>query len=136
MTSEAAEVVTRYWTVCEARDWHAFGKLLADNVTYEVPQTRERIRGRDRYVEFNATFSGDWHLEIVRVVGDARRAASWTEFRVDGRQQPGLCFFDLDGEGLISHITDFWPEPYLPPTGREHLTERYDPRHPEAPETA
>jgi hypothetical protein len=28
-------------------------------------------------------------------------------------------------DGLISHISDFWPVPYDPPAGREHLTERY-----------
>jgi ketosteroid isomerase-like protein len=123
---EATKMVTRYWTVCEARDWSAFGELLAPDVVYELPQTRERIRGRATYVEFNATYPGDWHLEIVRVTGDDRHAASWTVFRVDGTEpQPALCFFDLDDAGLITHISDFWPVPYDPPPGREHLTERY-----------
>jgi hypothetical protein len=53
--------------------------------------------------------------------------ASWTDFLVDGTHQTGLCFFDLDEAGLIERITDFWPVPYEPPPGREHLTERYDP---------
>jgi hypothetical protein len=26
-------------------------------------------------------------------------------------------------DGLITHVTDFWPEPYEPPPGREHLVE-------------
>jgi hypothetical protein len=123
--SAAADVVARYWATCEARDWGAFGDLLAPDVVYDIPQTRERIRGRPTYVEFNASYPGDWHLTIVRVVGDDRHAASWTSFRVDGTEQPGLCFFQLDDTGLISHISDFWPVPYDPPTGREHLTERY-----------
>ena len=25
----------------------------------------------------------------------------------------------------ITRITDFWPEPYEPPSGREHLVERW-----------
>ncbi|MGP3959181.1 hypothetical protein ACTWPT_24555 [Nonomuraea sp. 3N208] len=31
---------------------------------------------------------------------------------------------ELSGRGLISRITDYWPEPYEPPPGREHLVER------------
>jgi len=26
---------------------------------------------------------------------------------------------------LITQVTDFWPEPYEPPPGREHLVERW-----------
>lgn len=37
----------------------------------------------------------------------------------------GLCFFELDEDGLISRITDFWPEPYELPASRAHLVERY-----------
>jgi hypothetical protein len=123
--TEATDVITRYWTACEARDWATFGELLAPDVVYELPQTRERIRGRETYIEFNTTYPGDWHLDIVRVIGADQHAVSWTNFKVDGGEHPGLCFFDLDSTGLIRHITDFWPEPYEPPAGRDHLTERY-----------
>jgi ketosteroid isomerase-like protein len=123
--SDARDAVTRYWAACEARDWAAFGALVAEDVVYECPQTRERVRGRDAYVRFNAEYPGDWHVRVERAVGDGRHAATWTRFEVDGGEQAGLCFFDLDGQGLIAHITDFWPVPYEPPPGREHLVERY-----------
>jgi len=123
--SEAADVIARYWAACEARDWLGFGELVSEDVVYELPQSRERIRGRARYVEFNATFPGDWHLSVERILGDDRHAASWIRFEVDGTTQTGLCYFDLDEQGRIAHLTDFWPEPYDPPPGREHLTERF-----------
>ena len=44
--------------------------LLDPDVVYEIPQSRERIRGRDRYVTFNAEYPGDWHLEPRVVLGD------------------------------------------------------------------
>ena len=123
--TDATKTVTQYWAACLARDWTTFAELLAPDVVYELPQTRERIHGRKNYVEFNATYPGDWHLEVVRVIGDERQAVSWTNFRVDGTEQTGLCFFDLDEHGLIKNLTDFWPTPYEPPPGRAHLTERY-----------
>ena len=118
-------VAARYWATAEARDWHAFGALLADDVIYEAPQTRERVRGRDAYVRFNREYPGDWHLAVQRVVESGDRAATWIRFTVDDRDEAGLSFFDLDEHGRIAHITDFWPEPTEPPPGREHLVERW-----------
>jgi len=33
--------------------------LLHPAVVYEIPQSRERIRGRDRYLQFNQEYPGD-----------------------------------------------------------------------------
>jgi ketosteroid isomerase-like protein len=71
------ELVERFIASLEARDWDAWAELLHPAVVYEIPQSRKRIRGRDRY------------------------------------------------GGLIIRVTDFWPEPYQPPPGREHLAERW-----------
>ena len=51
--TNAHEVVAAYWAAAEARDWKAFGALLAEQVVYEAPQFRERVRGRTAYVRFN-----------------------------------------------------------------------------------
>ena len=37
-----------------------------------------------------------------------------------------MVFFEF-ADGLITRVTDFWPEPYEPPPGREHLVERWLP---------
>jgi ketosteroid isomerase-like protein len=124
-TGQAAAVAGRYWAALEARDWASFGDLLAGNVVYELPQTRERIRGRSAYVQFNQEYPGEWHATVERLTGSGRHAATWTSFTVDGRAETGLTFLDLDDRGRVAHITDFWPEPYEAPPGREHLVERW-----------
>jgi hypothetical protein len=91
------ELVERFIASLEARDWDNWAALLHPAVVYEIPQSRERIRGRDRYLRFNREYPGDWHL------------------------RPKVVFAD----GLITQVTDFWPEPYEPPPGREHLVERW-----------
>lgn len=123
--TDAAATVAAYWRAAEGRDWDTYAALLADEVVYELPQTRERISGKERYLRFNIEYPGDWHVAVERVVADGRHAATWIEATVGGDTQPALCFFDLDDQGLIAHITDFWPTPYEPPPGREHLVERY-----------
>ncbi|MEH1130808.1 nuclear transport factor 2 family protein [Micromonospora sp. CPCC 206061] len=119
------EVVREYWTRAEARDWAGFGELLADDVVYELPQSRERIRGKVDYLRFNEEYPGDWHASLVRAVGQGSHAATWISVTTDGEEQAALTFFELDDQGLIARITDFWPEPYEPPPGREHLVERF-----------
>ena len=124
--SNAHEVVAAYWAAAEARDWTAFGALVADDVMYRGPQTREQVRGRDAYLRFNVEgFQYDWHITVQRIVAEDRHAASWIEFTGPEGAQPGLCFFDLDDKGQITRITDFWPEPYELPASRAHLVERY-----------
>jgi len=95
--TDTGDAVTAYWAAVEVRDWDTFGALLAEDVVYEVPQTRERVRGR----------------------------AAFTAFTDAGVSQPGLTFFEFGPYGLISRITDYWPEPYEPPAGRAGLAERY-----------
>jgi ketosteroid isomerase-like protein len=124
-TRTAHETAAAYWARIDARDWPGLADLLAADVEYDLPQTRERIRGRAAYVQFNREYPGDWQVEVERVVGDGAHAATWTRFRVGGQEQPALTFLDLDADGRISRVTDFWPEPYEPPAGREHLVERY-----------
>jgi ketosteroid isomerase-like protein len=123
---EAHEVVAAYWAAAEARDWGRFAGLLAEDVVYVGPQTRERVRGREAYLRFNTEgFPGNWHLTVHRIVGQGQHAASWIEMSDVGDHYPGLSFFELDGDGRIARITDFWPEPYELPASREHLVERY-----------
>jgi len=122
----AHEVVAAYWAAAEARDWEAFGALLADDVIYRGPQTREQVRGRAPYVRFNVEgFTYDWHLTVQRIVGEGQHAASWIEFAGPDGTQPGLSFFDLTDDGKIAAITDFWPDPYELPASRAHLVDRY-----------
>jgi hypothetical protein len=124
--TNAHAAVEAYWTAAEARDWDAFGKLLADDVVYQGPQTRERVRGRAAYVRFNVEgFPGPWHVEVERIVGEGTQAASWIELTGSEGRQPGLCFFEFNEAGLIARIDDFWPDPYDLPAGCAHLVERY-----------
>ncbi|HET6985250.1 MAG TPA: nuclear transport factor 2 family protein [Kribbella sp.] len=122
-TQRTRGVVGRYFATMAARDWDAFGTLVSEDVTYEMPQTRERIRGRENYLQFNREYPGDWTCTLTRLIADGTTAAGTMNFAVGDEELVGLVYFELDG-GLITRITDFWPEPYEPPAGREHLVER------------
>lgn len=123
---DAHQVVKDYWAAANSKDWDAFVGLVAPDVLYEAPQTRERVRGRDAYRRYNAEgFPGDWHLEIVRVIAEETSAVSWISMTDEDEVYPGLCFFELDDDGLIARITDFWPASSPVPASRAHLAETY-----------
>jgi hypothetical protein len=122
----AHDVIAAYWAAAAARDWAAFGELLADDVLYHGPQAREQVRGREAYLRFNAEgFAYEWHVTVMRIVGEGQHAASWIEMTDADGTQPGVCFFDLAQDGRIAAITDFWPAPAELPASRAHLVERY-----------
>jgi ketosteroid isomerase-like protein len=119
------ERVDRFVETLDNRDWEQWASLLHPEVVYEIPQTRERIRGRDRYLRFNQEFPGDWHLRIEVAIADDRNGVAWFVWEVDAADPSyGMAFFTF-ADGLITSVTDFWPEPYDPPPGREHLVERW-----------
>ncbi len=120
------ELAERFIASLEARDWDAWAGLLHPDVVYELPQSRERIRGRDRYLRFNQEYPGDWHLRPKVTIADERHGVVWFEWLLDGRTDDAMAFFEF-ADGLITRVTDFWPEPYEPPPGREHLVERWLP---------
>ena len=122
----ATRQAAHYYVDClERRDWTGLAALLRDDVVYEMPQTRERIRTKDALLQFNIEYPGDWHLLLRRVVAEGGMAALWLDVRVGAEQMDACVWLEMSDDGLISRIVDYWPEPYDPPPGREHLVERW-----------
>lgn len=124
--SDSLSTIASYMSSAEARDWDAFDALLHPEVVYEVPQTRERLNGRERLRAINTAYFGDWHLGLAESYADNTGGVARLDWRVGGGQtDTAIVFFRFDQAGLITRITDWWPEPYEPPAGREHLVQRW-----------
>jgi hypothetical protein len=117
------DIVAAFVDRLERRDWAGFAELLDEDVVYELPQTGERIRGRDHYITFNVEYPADWHLEPEIVLGDDRHGSLLFRWSVGGGSSLAVAFFEID-DGKITKIIDLWPEPYEPPPGRQHFVER------------
>jgi len=122
---DLAALVRHYWAAAVARDWAAFGDTVHPDVVYRVPQTREVVKGRADYVEFNRTYPGDWQLDVVSVAAGPGQAVSRCNFTVNGDTAVGISFFAFDDAGLITAIDDFWPEAYEPPVRMTTVVQRY-----------
>jgi ketosteroid isomerase-like protein len=119
------QVTAAYFERLERRDWDGFAELIAEDVVYEMPQSRERIRGKAAYLQFNQEYPGDWHLDVRRLVCEERFAAAWIDARVGEEWQDACVWLEVSDDNVISRVVDYWPEPYEPPPGRAHLVERW-----------
>ncbi len=122
---ETRHLIERFFNTLESRDWAGYAAVLHPDVVYEIPQSRERIRGRDRYMQFNREFPGDWHVSPTTILAEGTDGVGRFQWQVgDAPIEEAFVFFGVR-DGLLASVTDFWPEPYEPPPGREHLTERW-----------
>lgn len=124
MSASTRDIVLQHWQAANARDWPRFAAVLAPELVYAVPQTRERVSSAAGYLEFFQTWPGNWRAEIVTLTADAERAVTTIDFVTDAGRETGISFFELR-DGLITKITDYWPAPYDPPPRMTTRVERY-----------
>jgi hypothetical protein len=89
-----------------------------------MPQSRERLRGRDRYVAFNAEYPGSWHVVPQLILADDTDGCLLFRWVTADSDDAAIAFFRFD-QGVITSVTDFFPAPFDPP-GRERLVERME----------
>ena len=120
----ATEVVREFWRLMGTNDFHAVAAVLADEFVLEWPQSKERIRGAERFAQMNHEYPthGRWKFTIHRIVaGDAEAVSDVTVS--DGVQTArAISFFTL-AQGKVIRLVEFWPEPYAAPANRAHLVE-------------
>ncbi len=123
-SAPAIEVVRRFWQLMASNDFHAVEAVLADEYVLEWPQSRERIRGAERFAIMNSEYPshGPWVFTINRLVGGENEAVSDVSI-TDGVQTARAISFFTIADGKIAHQVEFWPEPYEATPDRKHLVE-------------
>jgi hypothetical protein len=66
----------------------------------------------------------DWDGFAAVMHADEHDASVLFDWRLGDEAAQGIVYFEFT-DGLITKVTDFWPEAYDPPPGREHLVERW-----------
>ena len=123
-TPAAGQLALRHWGEANARAWPRFAELLSPELVYEVPQTRERIRGSEGYLDFFRTWPGEWRADVVNLIADEHQAVTVINFVTPTEQMTGITFFEV-AAGRIARVTDHWPSPYEPPPRASRHVERY-----------
>lgn len=127
MNDRRDDVVTEYYASLHAHEWERFAATLSDDVVRVGFRDNEADTcvGRDRYVEYVKSVIGKFEnhaMEITTVFysPDGRSAAAETVESFDAPGVAGItlhCFkkHEIDADGLISRIDQFWKLPPVAP---------------------
>src|ERR1044071_3345072 len=113
MDEKAVDVVKKYWYLMNTNDFRSVGSLLSDDYVLEWPQSKERIRGRDKFAAMNEEYpaQGRWKFTVNRIIGSGDEAVS-DVFVTDGVQRARvISFFNVSGKKIVKMI-EFWPDDY------------------------
>jgi hypothetical protein len=112
-------------TAYQTRLERILGVPLAEDAARQWPQSGELIRGRARIAEVES------HFEGLRL-GVGRRLAcgeilvvEWSADYGDGRVYRNVTIAELQ-DGKAVRVTDYWGEPFTPPSWRQALAERLE----------
>lgn len=120
----AEAVVREYWRLMASNDFDAVAAVLAADFVLEWPQSRERIRGADRYARMNREYPahGPWRFTLHKLVADGDDVVTDVEISDGVQHARALSFFSVDGP-RVRRLVEYWPEPYAAPAWRAHLVE-------------
>jgi hypothetical protein len=105
-------------------DFQSVAAVLSSEFVLEWPQSKERIRGAERFTRMNQEYParGLWKFTVNRIVGNESEAVS-DVIVSDGVQEGRAVSFFTVAEGKVTRIVEFWPEPYAAALNRAHLVE-------------
>ena len=120
----AAEVACEFWRLMASNNFYSVAAVLAEEFVLEWPQSKERIRGAERFARMNHEYvaHGPWVVTVNRIVGNDAEAVSEVEVTDGVQHGKAISFFTLAGPKIV-RIVEYWPEPYAALPDRAHLVE-------------
>jgi ketosteroid isomerase-like protein len=117
-------IVREFWRLMATNDFNSVKAVLAERFVVEWPQSKERIRGGENFARMNAEYpaNGTWQFTINRLVASGGSVV--TQVCVsDGMQTAEPISFFTVIAGKVTHLVEYWPEPFAAAENRRHLVE-------------
>lgn len=121
---QTESVVREFWRLMATNEFESVQRVLAPEFVMEWPQSKERIRGAERFARMNADYpsKGRWTFQLNRLVCDGQQVVTQVSVS-DGEQHAEPISFFSVVDGKISRLVEYWPEPFAPAQNRRHLVE-------------
>jgi hypothetical protein len=122
--STAEDTVREFWRLMATNEFWLVRQVLASEFVLEWPQSKERIRGAENFIQVNAEYPahGRWNFTIQRLVASVGEVVTQVAV-TDGTQSAVAISFFQVVSGKIVRVVEYWPESFAPATNRAHLTE-------------
>lgn len=125
MSEQSAEsVVCEFWRLMATNDFHSVKSVLAPDLIVEWPQSKERIRGAERFCQMNAEYptTSRWQFTVNRLVASGESVVTQVSLTDGTQSAEPISFFTVQA-GKITRLVEYWPEPFTPAENRRHLVE-------------
>ena len=113
------ELVYRFWSAIEGRDWTAVLDLLDPHFMAEWPQSGERF-ARANFVRANQEYPGSWHIRPGSFHDAGEWVVSEVEVDIDGRVDRCISFFRIQDNRVVE-LREYWPDPFPIPEWRRAI---------------
>lgn len=121
------EVVRSLWQSLDKLEFDVAREMLHDDFVCEWPQSRERVRGADTFLDINRHYPGSRRVYLLKIVASDEEVVTEAEIELttdDGavRQDRAISFFKLR-DGRIVYLREYWPEASAAPDWRSQWVE-------------
>jgi hypothetical protein len=114
--------IQEHWEASERGDIDAEHAVYAEDASLDYPQSGERFRGRSRIKAQRGGHPAERHFTIRRILGAGDLWVSEVVITYDGVPTYSLSLMEI-AEGLVTHETQYFADPFPAPPGRAALAE-------------
>ena len=114
--------IHEHWDASERGDLEAEHAIYAADAILDYPQSDERFRGRSRIQEQRGRHPAERHFSVRRILGAGDLWVSECVITYDGVPTHSLSVMELT-DGLVTHETQYFADPFSPAPGRSALAE-------------
>jgi SnoaL-like domain len=114
--------IQQHWEASERGDVDAEHAIYAADAILDYPQSGERFRGRSRIQAQRGGHPAERHFAIRRILGGGDLWVSECVITYDGVPTCSLSVMEIT-DGLVTHETQYFADPFDAPPGRAALAE-------------
>jgi hypothetical protein len=120
--SDIRASIQRHWDASESGDIVAEHAIYAEDGILDYPQSGERFRGRSKIQAQRGGHPAERHFTVRRILGGGGVWVSECVITYDGVPTYSVSVMEIT-DGLVTHETQYFADPFAAPTGRAALAE-------------
>ena len=114
--------IEQHWTAYESGDSDTEHAIYAADAILDYPQSGERFRGRSTIQAQRGGHPAERHFTVRRILGGGDVWVSECVITYDGVPTYSLSVMEIT-DGLVTHETQYFADPFSPAPGRAALAE-------------
>ena len=118
--------IEQHWEASESGDIDTEHAIYAADAILDYPQSGERFRSRSRIQAQRGGHPAERHFTVLRILGSGDLWVSQCIITYDGVPSYSVSVMEFT-DGLVTHETQYFADPFPAPPGRAALAEPIPP---------